>query len=148
MTRKSNTRPHPPTTPARKAGRVANTHRPAPLCNRGRAAGGVPSSAGGCGDKEKPGGWIPKEYALPDVATLERLSVPGGGRQQQQLFPEPADNSRGGRLARILGTVEGVTTADRLPPAGGVGSFRLPHHPGLRRCSFQLYTDSSSVRVT
>ena len=98
MTKKINTRPHPPATPARKAGRVANTHRPAPLCNSGRAAGGVPSSKGGCEQKEKPGGWIPKEDALPDTVEQIEQGRPG---KQRSLFEQSKNDERQARIARL-----------------------------------------------
>jgi hypothetical protein len=97
MSRQPNTRPHRPDTPAHKAGRVATTHRPGPLCNRGRAAGGVPSSVGDYERPEKPGGWIPKEYLLPDTLDgIERGRVDQRGR-----FPDWPDDSRAARLARL-----------------------------------------------
>jgi hypothetical protein len=36
--------------------------------------------------KAKPGEWIPVEYALPDLKTLERLSRGEAERIQQRLF--------------------------------------------------------------
>jgi len=59
--------------------------------------------------------WPPKELLLPDLATLERLSLPAAGQRQGELFPtaDQAD-SREARLRRLVGIVPGVTTADRL----------------------------------
>ena len=59
--------------------------------------------------------WPPAEYALPDA--LDEIEQ--GRRIQQQLFDEPVDDSRAGRLARILAGVPGVVRADRLTQ--GVG---------------------------
>jgi len=56
--------------------------------------------------------WPPMEYRLPD--TIARIEV--GRPEQQQLMDEPVDDSRAGRLARILAGVPGVVRADRLPP--------------------------------
>lgn len=51
---------------------------------------------------------------LPSLAVLERLSKPGGGPAvQAELFPERPDNSRAGRLARLL-ALPGVTTASGM----------------------------------
>jgi len=54
--------------------------------------------------------WPPAELALPnDLHEIER------GRIGQRVLPaEQPDDSRRGRLARLLGTIPGVTTADRL----------------------------------
>ncbi|MEN6407019.1 MAG: hypothetical protein ABFC77_11170 [Thermoguttaceae bacterium] len=109
MNKKSNTRPHPPATPACKAGRLANAHRPAPLCNKGRAAGGVPSSKGDCEQKEKPGEWIPKEYRLPDSIKEIEAGRPG---KQLELFGR--DESKERRLARLLANVPVAMAASRL----------------------------------
>jgi hypothetical protein len=54
--------------------------------------------------------WPPVEHALP--STFEAIEA--GRIEQQGLFQEPPDDSRAGRLARILGSVPGVMTADRL----------------------------------
>jgi hypothetical protein len=62
--------------------------------------------------------WPPLEFCLPNLDRLEEISR-GEHVAQQELFPERPDDSREGRLARILGTVQGVTTGDRL--AGGRG---------------------------
>lgn len=57
---------------------------------------------------------------LPDVATLERLSQPGGVPIQQRLWDDgQPDDTRAARLARLT-TIPGVVTADRLPTVGGV----------------------------
>jgi len=62
------------------------------------------------------GEWRPAWAMLPDVATLERLSLPGGVPVQQRLWADAqADDTRQGRLARVL-ALPVVTTADRLPP--------------------------------
>ena len=54
--------------------------------------------------------WPPPEYALPDsIAEIE-----AGRPPQQRLLFEP-DDSREERVRRILGSVEGVVTANRLP---------------------------------
>jgi hypothetical protein len=52
--------------------------------------------------------WPPKEYSLPD--TIE------AGRPAEQLgmFSDAPDDSKAARLARLLGTVPGVMTANRL----------------------------------
>jgi hypothetical protein len=91
-----------------------------------RGGGGSPSCNGGelsrvVSAKAKRKGkslpeWPPKELRLPSLAELERLSRPGGVTVQRQLFPEVPDDTRQGRLARLLATVPSVTTADRLPP--------------------------------
>jgi hypothetical protein len=48
----------------------------------------VPVARRGCSKKQKakPGEWIPAEYALPDLETLERLSGGEGEPIQRQLF--------------------------------------------------------------
>jgi hypothetical protein len=75
--------------------------------------------------KQKPEPWPPIEFALPNLDTLEEISR-GEHVEQQRLFPEPIDDSRAARLARILAGVPGVQTADRLPPPG----CRLSGPPG------------------
>ena len=58
----------------------------------------------------------PAEYQLPSLAVLEELSQPGGVVRQQELFqPEPLNNSKAGRLARLL-AVPGVMRARIYPP--------------------------------
>ena len=87
MSDKPITRPHPPSTPAQKVGRVVTPHRPTrPLCNQGAGACVCPLSAGGCESGEKPGEWIPRELLLPD--TLE--DIERGRIVQAELFPERA----------------------------------------------------------
>ena len=68
-----------------------------------------------------PGGWIPPELRLPDSVAAIEAGRPGW---QGELF-QP-DDTRQARVARLLGPVPGVTTADRLTGyatigAGGVG---------------------------
>ena len=60
--------------------------------------------------RQSPEPWPPAEYALPNNIEAIELGRPA---QQQSLF-EP-DDSREERVRRILGSVKGVTTADRLP---------------------------------
>ncbi len=43
--------------------------------------------------------WPPKELALPD--TIE--AIVAGRANQQELLPDPIDDSREGRLTRLLG---------------------------------------------
>ena len=45
---------------------------------------------GGGMTKQKPTDWPPKEYLLPDLETLERLSWPEDERRQLELFEEEA----------------------------------------------------------
>lgn len=79
-----------------------------------------------------PGDWRPAWAMLPALATLERLSQPGGVPVQQRLFDDALpDDTRQGRLVRLLAGVPGVVTADRLPPThrghtspGGYGQDR------------------------
>ena len=64
--------------------------------------------------KAKPSTWPRPEYLLPDLATLERLSKPGGGpKVQAELFPASRDNSKAGRVARLL-NVSGVVLPSNL----------------------------------
>ena len=55
--------------------------------------------------------WPPADLALPD--TIEAIEA--GRIAQGELFDEQPDDSRAGRLARILADVPGVTTANKLP---------------------------------
>ena len=55
--------------------------------------------------------WIPKAMQLPD--SIEAIEA-GRPPQQQQLFPKQPDDSRAGRLTRILADVPGVATADNM----------------------------------
>jgi hypothetical protein len=57
--------------------------------------------------------WPPVELCLPNVDELERLSRLDVAEQQRELFPNRPDDSRAGRLSRLLASV-GTTTADRL----------------------------------
>ncbi len=99
--KKSSTRPHSPPTLAPVTGRLTSTHSPPPLCNRaGRLCVCVPAKASES-KNEKRGEWPPREYALP--ATVEAIEA---GRQSQGvLFIEAVDDSRTGRLARLMGRV-------------------------------------------
>jgi len=78
-----------------------------PLCNRGVAASHRTTAP-----LHRTAPWPPAEYALPDA--LDEIEQ--GQRTQRELFPEQADDTRAGRLARILAGVPGVVRADRLPP--------------------------------
>ena len=56
--------------------------------------------------------WPPVEYRLPDsIRAIEAGRPP----KQRELFVP--DDTREERLTRILGSIEGVVTADRLPDA-------------------------------
>jgi hypothetical protein len=63
-----------------------------------------------------PAPWPPAHRSLPDLATLEALSKPGGGAVvQQPLFPGALDVGTVARLRRLLAprgraTVEGLLT--------------------------------------
>lgn len=59
--------------------------------------------------------WPPLDLALPD--TIEEIER--GRIKQRSLFTEQRDQSKAGRIARLLATVPGVTPADTLPPGGG-----------------------------
>jgi hypothetical protein len=63
--------------------------------------------------RQKEAEWRPAWAMLPDLDTLERLSRPGGGQRQRELFPQQRDETREGRIARLL-DLPGVVTADRL----------------------------------
>ena len=56
MASKPNTRPHPPNTSARKAGRVDTIHRPRPFYKKGGRLMVWPTAAGHCEHKEELGG--------------------------------------------------------------------------------------------
>lgn len=62
--------------------------------------------------------WPPRDLALPD--SIEAIEA--GRVEQRRLFDEQPDDSRAGRLARILAGIPGTTTADRLTPGGRGGS--------------------------
>jgi hypothetical protein len=113
MTKKPNTRPHPPTTSARQAGRVATTHRPRPFYKKGGRLVVCPRVQGDCESKEKPGGWIPAWAALP--STIEEIEA-GRGDGQRELFGR--DNSREAKVERLC-VLPGVVRGDRLtaPPS-------------------------------
>ena len=64
--------------------------------------------SGGCESN-----WPPPELELPDLDTLERLSLPDGGERQPLLFAV-ADDSRAARIARIVADVSAVTAASRM----------------------------------
>ena len=58
--------------------------------------------------------WPPAEHCLPNLDTLEEISR-GEDRQQQELLPpEKPDDSREGRLARILETPPGALKTARI----------------------------------
>ncbi len=59
----------------------------------------------------KPAPWPPAEYRLPD--DLDEIEA-GRPPRQLPLLAEPADDSRQGRLARLLADVPGVASADNL----------------------------------
>ncbi len=67
MAKKPNTRPHPPSTPARKAGRVDTTHRPRPFYKKGGRLMVCPRSEGDCDHNEKLGGWADALRAEADA---------------------------------------------------------------------------------
>jgi hypothetical protein len=58
-----------------------------------------------------PSPWPPVELLLRDAETLERLSQP---EPKQLPLPLAVADTRAARIARILGTVPGVVTADKL----------------------------------
>ncbi len=60
--------------------------------------------------KSPPEPWPPAEYALPDSSE----GIEAGRQGQRRLFVEAPDDSRAGRVARILAGVPGVMTADQL----------------------------------
>jgi hypothetical protein len=65
-------------------------------------------------DKSESGrcGWPPAALSLPSLEALEALSRPGGGPVVQgALFPVVPDESREGRLRRLL-ALPGRTGAD------------------------------------
>lgn len=65
--------------------------------------------------------WPPAEYALPD--SIEEIEAGRPGKQRS-LFDNARDQSKAGRLARLL-EIEGVRTADTMierhtnPPGDG-----------------------------
>jgi hypothetical protein len=98
MSKKPNTRPHSPPTLAPCRRRVDSTHSPRPLYKRGgRVSVCLPSKTSGS-KNEKGGEWPPSDLRLPD--TVEAIEA--GRADQQQLLPDPIDDSREGRLARLL----------------------------------------------
>jgi hypothetical protein len=56
--------------------------------------------------------WPPEWARLPNVDEIDRID--NGEVRQRELFHEPVDDSRAGRLARILKGVPGVRTADTM----------------------------------
>jgi hypothetical protein len=56
------------------------------------------------------GEWIPPELRLPETDE----AIEQGRQEQRQLFADVPDDSRAGRLQRLL-RIEGMTTANRLP---------------------------------
>jgi hypothetical protein len=111
MTKNSNTRPHSPNTPARKSGRVATTHRPRPFYKKGGRLVVCPRRKATVSAEEKLGGWIPPALRLPD--TIEGIEA--GRQEQRSLLPAVVpDDTRQGRLGRLLAAVPGATTADRV----------------------------------
>ena len=85
-----------------------------PLCNRGVAASRRTTTVRHKNKTPEP--WPPADLSLP--STIEAIEQ--GREQQRGLFDERSDDTRAGRLARLL-TVPGMTTGDRLVPPGGIG---------------------------
>jgi hypothetical protein len=107
---------HPATLP-----RIAPSKK-AGCCTSTRAGGRQPS--------KRASAWPPVALTLPSLATLERLSRPGGGPVvQQPLFPLVPDDGKAARLRRLVGTVPGVATADSLPPRSKVLPSCFPRRP-------------------
>jgi hypothetical protein len=107
--------PHSPHSLAPKARRVTVTHSPRPYVI-GRAGECVCRLKASRPNDQKPGEWPPAEYALP--YTLQEIEQ--GRIVQGELFAGVPDDSRAGRLQRILAGVPGVVPGDRLPPRSRV----------------------------
>ena len=79
--------------------------------------------------------WPPPELLLPD--SIEEIERGRPDRLRQQPLPLAPDNSREARLRRLLGTVPGIVTADKLDAKGlcyaGIGP------PGLRQLRFRRF---------
>ena len=73
--------------------------------------------------------WPPEWARLPNLDTLEEISR-GERVQQQVLFVEPVDDSRAGRLARVLAGVQGVQTADTKKGRNNC-SYLMANVPGV-----------------
>jgi len=86
------------------------------------------------GKPKATGEWRPTWAMLPCPEALERLSQPGGVPVQQRLWADALpDDTRQGRLARLLVGVPGVVTGDRLTPTTHRG-HTSPGGYGLDRC--------------
>lgn len=57
--------------------------------------------------------WPPIEFSLPNLDRLEEISR-GEHVEQPEMFVEPIDDSREGRLRRILGSVQGEVMGNTL----------------------------------
>jgi hypothetical protein len=76
--------------------------------------------------QSKPSPWPPAALALPALAELERLSLPGGGPAVQgRLFPVVPDDGKAARLRRLRADVPGVVTANSLPLPPGLRYYLL-----------------------
>ena len=117
MSNKTIDSPDSPNALAQNSGRLETTDSPRPLCNRGGRASRRSLPVVNQSKKKDVGEsmpWPPAWATLPDLTTLEALSQPGGMVVQKNLFREVVDDSKAARLARILGTVPGVVTGDRI----------------------------------
>ena len=106
MTKKYNDSPPlaPTTRPNCEASQ--STDSPRPLYKRGgrvsrRCRLGTTRSKNEKRGESIPEAWPPRDLALPD--TIEGIEA--GRRTQPELFPEPIDGSREGRMTRMLGPV-------------------------------------------
>ena len=63
------------------------------------------------GTKPKPASsWFPPHALLPD--SVEEIEQ--GKHRQAELFPEPLDHSKAGRLTRLLGMVPVLRNGDKM----------------------------------
>jgi hypothetical protein len=108
-TMKRDTHSHPFSSVLIRTGATVTPFCPALSYREAGGTGVNVNSESSKSDNQTQNGWIPKQYALP--STTEGIEA-GRPAKQRNLFAP--DDTRAGRLARILGTVPGVTTADRL----------------------------------
>jgi hypothetical protein len=92
----------------------------------------------------KPSTWPPPHLSLPDVATLEALSGPGGGRVVQgRLFPVVPDDGKVARLRRLLGTGPGRSGYRTIKPKA---SPQTPAETGPGRESVDAPVDNRAAK--